>query len=97
MRLIFWIGHDFYDCYLNQDTFNSHDELIHSDLLNKILFIYEKANNVSVDEITEEYLAKSEQKNMFFTMEGTDVDFNEYIDGERVNFVIDEKKKKLRQ
>lgn len=20
-RLIFWIGHDFYDCYLNQDTY----------------------------------------------------------------------------
>lgn len=41
MRLIFWIGHDFYDCYLDNETYNVQTQLINEDLLNKILYIYE--------------------------------------------------------
>ena len=43
VRLIFWIGHDYYDNYLDQDNYNVQSELIHGDLFNKVLFTYEKA------------------------------------------------------
>lgn len=42
MRLIFWIGHDFYDCYLDTETYNVQSQLISEELLNKILHIYEQ-------------------------------------------------------
>lgn len=79
MRLIFWIGHDFYDCYLDQDTYNKQSALIHEDLLNKVLYIYEQATTDG--EITS---LLTTVKKAYFTVEGTDVDMNEYIDGERV-------------
>lgn len=97
IRLIFWIGHDFYDCYLDQDSFKLQSELIHEDLLNKILYIYEQATNAGVEEITEDLLAKTVKKKVYYSVEGIDVDFNEYIDGEKVKFDLDDlqtKKKK---
>jgi hypothetical protein len=87
MRLIFWIGHDFYDSYLDQDTYNKQSELIHEDLLNKILYIYEQAMSEYV-ELTEEILAKSERKKIYYSVEGFDEEFDEYIIGERVNLDI---------
>ena len=82
MRLIFWIGHDFYDCYLDQDTYNKQSSLIHEDLLNKVLYIYEQAT--SAGEVTAALLATTTKKKVYYTVEGTDVGFNEYIDGEKV-------------
>ena len=96
MRLIFWIGHDFYDCYLENDTYNIQSQLINEDLLNKILYIYEQTNYVGVEEVTEELLAKSMKKKVYYSVEGTDVAFNEYIDGEKVDFeeIVGKKKEK---
>ena len=42
MRLIFWIGSDYFSCYLDENTFNQQDELISEDLLNKLIVIYEQ-------------------------------------------------------
>lgn len=96
MRLIFWIGHDFYDCYLENDTYNIQSQLINEDLLNKILYIYEQTNYVGVEEVTEELLAKSMKKKVYYSVEGTDFAFNEYIDGEKVDFeeIVGKKKEK---
>jgi len=41
MRLIFWIGSDYFNCYLDESTFNQQEELISEDLLNKLIVIYE--------------------------------------------------------
>jgi len=41
-RLYFWIGLDFYNQYLDENTFNKEGELISETLLNKLLFLYNK-------------------------------------------------------
>ena len=51
MRVIFWIGQDYYDCYLNQSNYTSQQHLIHPDLMVKLLYIYEKATNFGTDQI----------------------------------------------
>jgi hypothetical protein len=43
-RLFFWIGLDFYNCYLDENSFNNEDELISEELLNKLLVLYDKLN-----------------------------------------------------
>lgn len=45
MRIIFWIGNDFYDCYLDEETYNRQDFLIGEDLLDKVIMQYEIAQN----------------------------------------------------
>lgn len=45
MRIIFWIGSDFYDCYLDDETFNRQEFLIGEDLLDKVIMQYEIAQN----------------------------------------------------
>lgn len=84
VRLIFWIGHDFYDCYLDQNTYNKQSELIHEELMNKILYIYEQATTAGLEEITEAILSKTVKKKVYYSVEGTDVSFDEYIDGTKV-------------
>ena len=86
MRLIFWIGHDFYDCYLDQDTYNKQSALIHEDLLNKVLYIYEQSTTEG--EVTS--LLTTVKKKAYYTVEGTDDNLNEYIDGERVQSSMQE-------
>lgn len=39
-------------------------------------------------------MSKTAKKKVVFSVEGTDVDFNEYIDGARVRFDLDSLKKK---
>lgn len=56
-------------------------------MLNKILYIYEQAISEHVD-LTEEILAKSERKKIYYSVEGFDEEFDEYIIGERVNLDI---------
>ena len=50
---------------------------------------------MGVEEITEELLAKTVKKKVYYTVEGTDVAFDEYIDGEKVDFdgIVSHKKR----
>ena len=73
MRIIFWIGNDFYDCYLDEETFNRQDCLIGEDLLDKVIMQYEIVQN-GVD-LTDDLLLKTARKKVYFTIEGLDQDF----------------------
>ena len=97
MRLIFWIGSDYFSCYLDEHTFNQQDELISEDLLNKLIVIYEQSTSaLTLEESTEEDFGRAlSLKRIFFTVEGTDVsnELEEYLDGQRVHTDLDSKKK----
>ena len=92
MRLIFWIGYEYFSCYLDETTFNQQNELISEDLLNKLISVYEQATSLALNEDqTEEDFEKALlSKKIFYTVEGTDAstDFNEYIHGERVHTLL---------
>jgi len=47
-RLYFWIGLDYYNNYLNEQTFNQEEELISESLLNKLLFVYNRATSTDI-------------------------------------------------
>jgi hypothetical protein len=70
MRIIFWIGSDFYDCYLDDETFNRQEFLIGEDLLDKVIMQYEIAQN-GVG-LTDDLLQKTAKKKVYFTVEGLD-------------------------
>ena len=44
-RLFFWVGQDFYSCYLDEKTFDNQSQLISEELLAKLVFVYEQAVN----------------------------------------------------
>lgn len=58
--------------------------MIHVDLLNKILFTYEKAQSYGLDDVDEmQIIDKSTNKKVYYMIEGnTDSTFQEYINGE---------------
>ena len=52
--------------------------------MNKILYIYEQKTTAGLEEITEAILSKTVKKKVYYSVEGTDVSFDEYIDGTKV-------------
>jgi len=62
-RIIFWIGNDYYLCYLTDKNFEkSKENLISDDMLNKLIYIYDSAS-LSYKEAAEinEYVIKNER------------------------------------
>lgn len=76
-------------------------ELIHVDLLNKILYQYEHAVGLGLEEIEEkDLIQKANNKKVFYVVEGmsTDPTTTEYINGEKESLVDHEFiKKKTRK
>jgi len=67
------------------------------DLLNKILFLYEKAQNYGLEDIEEiEIIEKTTNKKVYFFVEGQTIDssFREYIEGEQEAIVVNEIKQR---
>ena len=98
MRLHFWIGSEYLDCYFTDNAFHKTQELIGAHLMNKLVACFHAASSFdSTEEFqdNEEKLA-SEVKNLtsVITVEGHEEDdFNEYIDGEKIEFDPFSKKK----
>lgn len=43
MRIIFWIGHEYYQCYLTDESFEDSKTLVSDDMINKLIYIYDSA------------------------------------------------------
>lgn len=97
-RLYFWIGLDFYNNYLNELTFNQEEELISESLLNKLLFIYNRATSNNLNDITDNIHLDSEKllanRSVRFQIEGFESEEwkEEYIQG--IEMSLNRKKEK---
>ena len=79
-RVFFWIGSDFYTCYLDETTFDKQENLISQDLMNKVISHYDSCS----DEDTTRTCTTVER--LTFCIEGHESDefLNEYIKGKEI-------------
>ena len=92
-KLFFWIGSDFYNCYLDETNYNKQETLISEELLSKIIFTFDSMQNYDIvmdDKEIENRLGESlGQRKALFCLEGTEpAEFFEYIKGQKAtNFL----------
>ncbi len=89
MRIIFWIGHEYYQCYLTDESFEDTKTLVSDDMINKLIYIYDSAymSYEEAAEMDEQHMQRSQERKTVFCVEGhEDAEVNEYFEGERINF-----------
>jgi hypothetical protein len=92
-RIIFLIGIEYFNCYLNDDNFEQTSALLSEDLLNKLIYFFDSANLTYEEaaELNEDKVENSVFRKTVFCVEGhEDYEINEYLEAERIKFAIDD-------
>ena len=50
MRIIFWIGQEYFNCYLTDENFQDTKVLVSEDMINKLVYVYDRSNLTIDDE-----------------------------------------------
>ena len=100
-HLFFWIGAEYYSCYLDENTFDSQAQLISEELLAKLVFVYEQATSFAhIHDEEEPSLIKDKSdlissKKITFCVEGQENEiWDEYIQGRQAKAVMAANKRK---
>ncbi len=81
MRIIFWIGQEYFNCYLTDENFQDTKVLVSEDMINKLVYVYDRSNLTIDDEEDnqEQSIVKLERKTIFCVEGHEDPETVEYF------------------
>ena len=81
MRIIFWIGQEYFNCYLTDENFQDTKVLVSEDMINKLVYVYDRSNLTIDDEEDnqERSIVKLERKTIFCVEGHEDPETVEYF------------------
>ena len=81
MRIIFWIGQEYFNCYLTDENFQDTKVLVSEDMINKLVYVYDRSNLTIDDEEDnqEQSIVKLERKTIFCVEGHADPETVEYF------------------